>query len=204
VERQELIDRIVEEKGEEAVPLLLDLMVSEDDETAQICFEALLQLGGRTSPELLKRLREGGEDISILYLADLAGELGDKKAVPYLYDLLRRFDDERSQAVIYEALARLGEGSKVAGILSLLLQEGGDESSRDQLIMAISLTASPEGVKTLARMYYDTKFDKSTRAFVLEGLHMLLSSNAKLKDVLLELDNGREIMERLYIWQKEI
>jgi len=33
---------------------------------------------------------------------------------------------------------------------------------------------------------------------------MLLSSNAKLKDVLLELDNGREIMERLYIWQKEI
>jgi HEAT repeat protein len=204
VERQELIDRIVEEKGAEAVPLLLDLMVSEDDETAQICFEALLQLGERTSPELLKRLREGGEDISMLYLADLAGELGDKKAVPYLYDLLRRFDEEGSQAVIYEALARLGEGSNVAGILSLLLQDSDDESSRDQLIMAISQTASPEGMKTLARMYSDAKLDKSTRAFVLEGLHMLLSSDAKLKDVLLELDNGKEIIERLYIWQKEI
>jgi predicted NAD-dependent protein-ADP-ribosyltransferase YbiA (DUF1768 family) len=92
----------------------------------------------------------------------------------------------------------------VAGILSLLLQEGGDESARDQLIMAISQTASPEGVKTLARMYSDTKLDKSTRAFVLEGLHMLLSSNAKLKDILLEIDNGKEILERLYIWQKEI
>lgn len=205
MEREELINRIVEEKGEEAVPALLDLLLREDDETAQICSQAIVQLGGAAVPELLKRLKDKDRDpISTLYLVDLAGELGDRRLVPQLYNLLREYGDEKEQTVIYEALAKLGEGTKVAGVLALLLEESGDGELTDQLIMALSQTGSIEGVKALAKLYGDKKLDKSTKAFVLEGLHLLLSTRAELKSVLLSLDNGKEIMERLYVWQKEI
>ena len=52
------------------------------------------------------------DPVSRLYLADLAGEIGDIRAVTHLYELLSKYSDERSQIVIYEALARLGKAKK--------------------------------------------------------------------------------------------
>ncbi|HDP79157.1 MAG TPA: hypothetical protein ENN47_13475 [Mesotoga infera] len=202
--REELINRIIDEKGTEAVPVLLELMVSEDSETAQICFEALLQMGEAVVPLLLDKMRMKEIDpVSRLYLADLAGEIGDRRAVPHLYEMLRDYSDERSQIVIYEALARLGEGENVVDVLVLLLDENSDSELRDQLIMALSSTNSSVAVKALARVYGDKLTDKSTKAFVLEGIHSILSKRLELKNYLLSLHNGKEIAERLYQWQKE-
>jgi hypothetical protein len=55
MEREELINRIVEEKGVEAAPVLLSLLVSEDSETAQICFDALIQMGKDVVPFLIEK-----------------------------------------------------------------------------------------------------------------------------------------------------
>lgn len=205
MEREELINRIVEEKGVEAVPVLLGLLVSEDGETAQICFDALLQMGKDVVPLLIEKI--GSEEIdpvSRLYLVDLAGEIVDRRAVPHLYKILNEYDDEKSQIVIYEALARLGEGEKVVDVLALMLEENNDAELQDQLIMALSNTDSSVAVKALAGLYGNKMADKSTKSFALEGIHSILAKRHELKNYLLSLHNGKEIAERLYQWQKEI
>jgi HEAT repeat protein len=205
MEREELINRIVEEKGVEAAPVLLSLLVSEDSETAQICFDALIQMGKDVVPFLLEKMRsEDIDPVSRLYLADLAGEIGDIRAVTHLYELLSKYSDERSQIVIYEALARLGEGEKVVDVLALMLEENYDAELQDQLIMALSNTDSSVAVKALAGFYGNKLADKSAKAFALEGIHSILARRHELKNYLLSLHNGKEIAERLYQWQKEI
>jgi len=205
MEREELINRIVEEKGVEAAPVLLSLLVSEDSETAQICFDALIQMGKDVVPFLIEKMRsEDIDPVSRLYLADLAGEIGDIRAVTHLYELLSKYSDERSQIVLYEALARLGEGEKVVDVLALMLEENYDAELQDQLIMALSNTDSSVAVKALARFYGNKLADKSTKAFALEGIHSILARRHELKNYLLSLHNGKEIAERLYQWQKEI
>ncbi|KUK78299.1 hypothetical protein V512_000685 [Mesotoga sp. Brook.08.105.5.1] len=202
--REELINRIVEEKGTEAIPALLDLLVNEDSETAHICFDALLQMGEAVVPLLIEKMRITNIDpVSRLYLADLAGEIGNRRTVTNLYEMLKDFSDERSQVVIYEALARLGEGEKVVGVLSLMLSENNDSELRDQVIMALSSTNSSMAVKALAELYGRETTDKSTKAFILEAIHSILSRRYELKNYLQSLHNGREITERLYQWQKE-
>lgn len=205
MEREELINRIVEEKGVEAAPVLLILLVSEDSETAQICFDALIQMGKDVVPFLIEKMRsEDIDPVSRLYLADLAGEIGDIRAVTHLYELLSKYSDERSQIVIYEALARLGEGEKVVDVLALMLEENYDAELQDQLIMALSNTDSSVAVKALAGFYGNKLADKSAKAFALEGIHSILARRHELKNYLLSLHNGKEIAERLYQWQKEI
>ncbi|AFK06517.1 hypothetical protein BG32_13420 [Mesotoga sp. HF07.pep.5.2.highcov] len=205
MEREELINRIVEEKGVEAAPVLLSLLVSEDSETAQICFDALIQMGKDVVPFLIEKMRsEDIDPVSRLYLADLAGEIGDIRAVTHLYELLSKYSDERSQIVIYEALARLGEGEKVVDVLALMLEENYDAELQDQLIMALSNTDSSVAVKALAGFYGNKLADKSAKAFALEGIHSILARRHELKNYLLSLHNGKEIAERLYQWQKEI
>jgi HEAT repeat protein len=205
MDRGLLIERIIQEKGRDAIPALFDLLINEDDDTAQICFEALLQMGSDVVPELIERLWVARRDpVAALYLVDLAGEIGDSRLINPLYNLLKEYSDEKSQTIIYESLAKLGEGEKVVGILSLFLEESEEQDFRDQIIMALSQTASPEAVTVLARQYGDEMLDKSGKAFILEAIHMLLSSNLELKDVLLNLSNGNEILERLYLWQREI
>jgi HEAT repeat protein len=205
MEREELINRIVEEKGVEAAPVLLSLLVSEDSETAQICFDALIQMGKDVVPFLIEKMRsEDIDPVSRLYLADLAGEIGDIRAVTHLYELLSKYSDERSQIVIYEALARLGEGEKVVDVLALMLEENYDAELQDPLIMALSNTDSSVAVKALAGFYGNKLADKSAKAFALEGIHSILARRHELKNYLLSLHNGKEIAERLYQWQKEI
>jgi hypothetical protein len=162
-------------------------------------------MGKDVVPFLIEKMRsEDIDPVSRLYLADLAGEIGDIRAVTHLYELLSKYSDERSQIVIYEALARLGEGEKVVDVLALMLEENYDAELQDQLIMALSNTDSSVAVKALAGFYGNKLADKSAKAFALEGIHSILARRHELKNYLLSLHNGKEIAERLYQWQKEI
>jgi len=57
MDRNELIRKIVDEKGAEAIPILLELLRKEDDETAQICLDALVQIGNEGKMALIDELK---------------------------------------------------------------------------------------------------------------------------------------------------
>ncbi|OAA30073.1 hypothetical protein AT15_00740 [Kosmotoga arenicorallina S304] len=208
MDRNELIRKIVEEKGAEAIPILLELLRKEDDATAQICLDALAQIGeeGRMAliNELKRIVKEGiMNDITALYIADRLGDLHEKRAASTLYSLLQFYDDENAQVVIYEALAKLGEGERVVDVLTLFLEEGENQEFIDQLIMALSHTKSIKALKALVKLYSRENLDRGTKAFILEGIQMLVMDRPEFKEVLGTLEKGDEILEKLYLWRKE-
>jgi len=208
MDRNELIRKIVDEKGAEAIPILLELLRKEDDETAQICLDALVQIGNEGKMALideLKRVEREGirNDITTLYIIDRLGDIHEKRAVSTLYSLLQFYDDENAQVVIYEALAKLGEGERVVDVLTLFLEESENQEFIDQLIMALSHTKSMKALKALVKLYSREGLDKGTKAFVLEGIQLLLMDRPEFKEVLGTLQKGDEILEKLYIWRKE-
>ena len=208
MDREALIKRIVEEKGEKAIPALINLIDDGDAEVTELCLDALVELGEQGIEAILEKVRgvverSEKDDIDALFLVDVLGEVGYEKAVPVLYSLLGLYDDESAQVVIYEALARLGEGEKVADILSIMIDEADESDFRDQLIMALCYTGSAKAVKALGRVYNRPTLDKSTRAFVLEGFHMLISNRPELMAFVKSLPQGEEIMKKLYLWSKD-
>lgn len=208
MDREELIKRIVEEKGEEAIPVLMNLIDNEDSEVAELCFDALVEMGEEGICAIFNKLkeivdREEKNDVTALFYVDILGEVSYKKAIPVFYSMLKLYDDESAQLVIYEALARMGEGEKIAGLLALMLDDAVEAAFRDQLIMALSYTGSPKAVKAMGKIYAQPNLDKSTRAFVLEAFHMLLAANSSLMDDVKALPEGEEILKKLYLWSKE-
>lgn len=83
--KEELIERIVSEKGEEAFPKLLELLEDEDPEVKEIVSEVFYRLGDRAREflfnEIQKRRERGFEknDITNLYIIDILGDLGEKE-----------------------------------------------------------------------------------------------------------------------------
>lgn len=138
--RDEVIRKIVDEKGEEAIPLLLDLLEKEDDEVANICLDALCDMGSSGIDALFKKLKEivsegRQNDITALYIVDRLSDIGETRIVPLIYSMLKLYDSEEAQVILYEALAKLGEGDKVVDLLSMLLKEAVSTDFRDQIIM---------------------------------------------------------------------
>lgn len=208
MDRDELIKRIVDEKGEEAIPVLMNLIDNEDSEVAELCLEALVEMGEAGIEAIFNRMkeiveREEKNDVTALFYVDILGEVAYKKAIPVFYSMLKLYDDEMAQLIIYEALARLGEGKKIAALLSLMLDGVEEADYRDQLIMALSYTGTTEAVEAMGKIYSQPNLDKSTRAFVLEAFHMLLAANSALLSDVKALPEGEEILQKLYLWSKE-
>ncbi|AKI98056.1 HEAT repeat domain-containing protein [Kosmotoga pacifica] len=208
MDRNELIRKIVDEKGVEAIPVLMELLRKEDDETAQICLDALAQIGEEGRKALINELKhiekeQVRNDITVLYIVDKLGEIRETRAVPTLYSLLQLYDNEDAQVVIYEALAKLGEGERIVDVLTLLLEEAQTLEFIDQLIMALSHTKSIKGLKALVKLYSKAGLDKGTKAFVLEGIQIMLMDRPEFKDILGTLQKGDEILEKLYFWRRE-
>ncbi|ACR78985.1 MULTISPECIES: HEAT repeat domain-containing protein [Kosmotoga] len=203
--RDEVIRKIVDEKGEEAIPLLLDLLEKEDDEVANICLDALCDMGSSGIDALFKKLKEivsegRQNDITALYIVDRLSDIGETRIVPLIYSMLKLYDSEEAQVILYEALAKLGEGDKVVDLLSMLLKEAVSTDFRDQIIMALSHTGSMKALKALVELYNDDKIDKATKAFLLEALQMLLVNRPEFIEVVKNLKSGKEIIDKIYFW----
>jgi HEAT repeat protein len=203
--RDEVIRKIVDEKGEEAIPLLLDLLEKEDDEVANICLDALCDMGSSGIDALFKKLKEivsegRQNDITALYIVDRLSDIGETRIVPLIYSMLKLYDSEEAQVILYEALAKLGEGDKVVDLLSMLLKEAVSTDFRDQIIMALSYTGSMKALKALVELYNDDKIDKATKAFLLEALQMMLVNRPEFIEVVKNLKSGKEIIDKIYFW----
>jgi len=203
--RDEVIRKIVDEKGEEAIPVLLDLLEKEDDEVANICLDALCDMGSSGIDALFKKLKEivsegRQNDITALYIVDRLSDIGETRIVPLIYSMLKLYDSEEAQVILYEALAKLGEGDKVVDLLSMLLKEAVSTDFRDQIIMALSYTGSMKALKALVELYNDDKIDKATKAFLLEALQMMLVNRPEFIEVVKNLKSGKEIIDKIYCW----
>lgn len=155
--RQQIIERIVEEKGESALPNMLALMVraSDDSATCEMIMEYLLRIGKPALPVIRSMLHEFSLDrewkipgideidqgdsrlikLPIFYLSEVLGELGSPKDLPLLFKLLGLLDEEQEQLFIYEAIARLGGGRELIDLLGYYVKE--DESKARFLDHAI-------------------------------------------------------------------
>lgn len=183
-EREKLIKRIVEEKGEEAIPILIKLLYDEDPDVKEIAAEALYRLQDKAREalyqELLKRWREGIEedDITVLYMVDLLGDMGEKRAKEIFYSLLSKYTVEEAQLVIYEALAKIGEGEKFLDLLEYMLTEDSYRDSYGDLVaMVLSYIDHPRSIEILKKAYFDKDLPDEIKEYVLRAMKNLIDRN---------------------------
>jgi len=201
-DREKLIKRIVEEKGEEAIPTLIKLLYDEDPDVREIAADALYRLGEPAKEALLKELkrrwREGIEkdDISILYMVDLLGDFGEKRAKDIFYSLISKYTIEEAILVIYEALAKIGEGEKLLKVLEYMILEDGDRNRfGDQVAMVLAYIDSPRSVEILVRAFLDDALDLEIKDMILQSLRILVNTDPDLLRFIPE--DIRKEMERI-------
>ncbi len=182
--REKLIRRIVEEKGKDAIPTLIRLLYDDDPDVKEIAADALYRLGDDAKnalyEELKRRWREGVEedDITVLYMVDLLGDFGDRRAKEIFYSLLSKYTIEEAVLIIYEALAKIGEGEELLGVLEYMLLEDGDRNRfGDQVAMVLAYIDSRRSVEILVKAFEDEELDMEVKDFVLQSLRILLDRN---------------------------
>ncbi len=157
-ERDRLIKRIVEEKGEKAVPALIDLLFDGDARMAEIVTDALLELD--CCGQLIKRLdlemKKENKNPGIFYLADIIGEKNCRGGIEYLKRLLNVVETEEEAIIVHGALARLGFKDSE----KYLLYELENESSKDMVFdvaVALSYSDDKEVFKAIAAKAFKNK-----------------------------------------------
>ena len=110
-ENETLINRIVDELGDKAIPKLIDLLFNSDAKTAELAADILKKLESceEVKDELSKRLENGEKSVGMFYAADLLGDMKCQGSVELLYRLLDIVEDEKEAIVVYGALLNLGE-----------------------------------------------------------------------------------------------
>ncbi len=181
-DREKIIRRIVEEKGKEAIPTLIKLLDDEDPEVKEIAAEALYRLEAREElyQELLRRWREGIEedDVTVLYIVDILGDLGEKRAKDIFYSLISKYTVEEAVLVIYEALAKIGEGEKLLDVLEYMITEDSYRDSYGDLVaMVLSYIDHPRSIEILKKAYFDEKMPDEIREFILRAMKNLIDRN---------------------------
>ncbi|QTA37331.1 hypothetical protein JYK00_06205 [Thermosipho ferrireducens] len=203
MDRESLIKRIVEEKGDKAIPELVKLLKEGDSEVRDIVSEALFKLGNKAREYLLKEFHEGlkaqkKDDVYLLYVVDLLGDFGERSIVPYLYKLLSFYSFEEAELIIYEALAKLGEGDKVYDILRFFLLEDTERAKFGaQAAIALSYIDRPEIVKDLVQAIESGIFKGEELAILKQALSFVVMKNPMYREILLTLV-GDNIEKYLY------
>jgi HEAT repeat protein len=202
-DREKLVKRIVEEKGESAIPTLIKLLEDESNEVREIAAQALQSFGDAVVEKLMEYLRfkldneESFNDVSLLYAADILGELRYKESIPLLYQLLEHYDSEVYQLIIYEALAKLGEGEKFLDLLVYFLKEDAfKEELKDQVLMTLAYIPSERTLKILIDEWYNSE-NFETKALILDAIKVLLNGKPELVELLAEDKNAKQILDEI-------
>ncbi len=109
-ETDQIVKRIIEEKGEKAIPTLIDLLFEGDPQVSDIVVDALEELD--CCEQLLKRLdlemKKEEKNVGIYYIADLIGDKRCKGGIDYLKSMLNLVENEREALIVHGALAKVG------------------------------------------------------------------------------------------------
>jgi hypothetical protein len=197
VGRSSLIDRIIEEKGDSAIPDMLAIMVrfADDPEVCEMVMEYLLKMGRKTlgpirfmlnefslsqtwkdpdSEEIIEgdeRLRK----LPMFYLSEILGELGEPRDVPLLYKLLGLLNEEAEQLFLYEALARLGAGEELIDLLGFFVQEDENRAKLlDHAVMILSYIDHERSFRLLADALFHEWLEQNHRELVIRAIRNFL------------------------------
>lgn len=185
-----LIDRIVNEKGTQAIPKLLELLTDENEEVREIVLQTIQRFGDQAKPILIEKFKQKvheqiKNDILTLYLVDILSDLQEMSIKKDLYQLLSRYDQESAQLVIYEAIAKLGDGEKVFDIASyFLLEDEYRNELAEQAIMVLAHITSPKAIDCLVKAYKDEQLHSEVKPFIIKAIAMITMKDQKLWDYL--------------------
>lgn len=194
-QREELIRRIIEEKGEAAYDEMIALLEKEDDdpEVREIVTEVLYRLGEKIAPKLEKTIKEKvrsgvKNDVPLLYLIDLAGDLGLRRLIADITKSLELYDFEEAQLVIYEALAKLGAGEQFYPLLRYMLLEGEERFMYGaQVAMVLSYLDIPEIINDLVQAIDSGDFKGEELETIKQALTNMINLHPSYKEILITL-----------------
>jgi HEAT repeat protein len=185
---EKLVERIMTEKGVEAIPSLIDLLTDEDEKVRETVLQIIYRFGDTARPILLQKYREHikmcqQNDVVLLYLVDILSDFGETSIKKDLYNLLSKYDDESAQLVIYEAICKLKDGEKILDVLAYyLLEDEYREELATQVIMALSHVPTPRTIEVLTRAYRDERFTQDIKKDIVQAISMLTMKDPKLWD----------------------
>lgn len=201
--KEEVIQKIVEEKGIEAIPNLISLLKDEDSETRELARDVLSVMGNEANDYILNEFKVRFEknkedDIVLLYLAEILTENNNKEIVPYLERMMNNYSDERAFPIIIEHLWKLTEEERYLDILETFLDD--EEGLEELAIIAISHKPKKRVIDLLVKKYRTTE-NKSIQVFVLDSILKVLLADLSLAEYLKTKDD--EISQKLQ-WHLEV
>ncbi|GAB6188399.1 hypothetical protein JCM30566_01380 [Marinitoga arctica] len=199
MKREDVIQRVIEEKGVKAIPLLLNMMEDSDSDTYSLITDIIDVLGIEAKKylfdEFLKRFEKNNfDDVVMLYLIDVLSEMECKELQPYLERMLNMYSDERAFPIIIEALLRITKDEKYIDILSTFLDDTGD--IQELAIMALSEIPTKKGINYLLNKYMEN-ISKSEKALILDSIQKIIFKNRDLFEEVKKHPAGEEISEML-------
>lgn len=191
--REELISRIIEEKGGPTFDDMVRLLEDEDENVRDIATEVLYRLGDKIRDrleQLVKSKVKNGKknDTVLLYLIDLVGDIGSQNAVKDLIRAISLYDFEEAQLVIYEALAKLGAGEQFYPLLRYMLLEGEERFMfGGQVAMVMSYLNIPEIVHDFIDAIDSGDFKEEDLEIIKKALSNVINTKPSYKEVLISL-----------------
>ncbi|MFY9403280.1 MAG: HEAT repeat domain-containing protein, partial [Defluviitoga tunisiensis] len=124
--RDEVILKIIEEKGIKAIPNLIELLEDENPEVRELAMEALSILAPEGKDYLLKEFKKRfrmnlQDDVVLLYLAELLSDYRCSEIKEDLETMFNRFSDERAFPLILENLLKVTQDEKYLDLLKTYL-----------------------------------------------------------------------------------
>lgn len=192
-EREELIERIIDEKGIDAFEDMVKLLEDEDENVRDIAAEILYRLGDKIADKLrhlLKSEIKKGEKnkISLLYVIELLGDLNERNSVKDILKALELYDFEEAQLVIYESLAKLGSGEEFYPLLRYMLLEGEERFEYGpQVAMVMSYLDMPEIIRDLVQAIDSRDFKGEDMELIKQSLANAINLRPAYKEILIAL-----------------
>ncbi|WP_456399010.1 HEAT repeat domain-containing protein [Mesoaciditoga sp.] len=150
-ESEKLINRIVDELGNKAIPKLISFLFDSDAKTAELAAEVLKNLESceEVKDELSKRIQNEEKSVGMFYAADLLADMNCKGSVSVLYRLLDMVEDEKEAIIVYSALLKLGEKEAEKYLLYEFEEDPYMRKSLFDLAIALEPSDNPEVFKAI-------------------------------------------------------
>jgi HEAT repeat protein len=188
--REDLIQRVLQEKGIDAIPNLIRLLDEQDSETRELAVDVLSVMGGESKEYLLEEFKKRFErnredDVTLLYLTELLADLECQEIVPYMERMINNYTDERAFPIIIENLLKLTKDEKYLDILLTFMDDGSE--MEEIVLMSITNIPSKKVVDILSEKYENSK-SKSKRALIMDSMVKVLLGDFELVPYLQQIN----------------
>jgi len=152
-ESEKLVNRIVDELGNKAIPKLIAFLFDSDAKTAELAAEVLKNLESceDVKKELNERIKSGEKSVGMFYAADLLADMNCKGAVKIIYRLLDTVENEKEAIIVYSALLKLGEEEAEKYLLYEFEEDPYMRKSLFDLAIALESSDNPKVFKAILK-----------------------------------------------------